>query len=145
MRSPFGPKARITAPDGRDWELYLSRFRGPPWEPADYDSPAELMTWTWSPSGGVLLVLLEIPLFLFHCVVVPAATYVIRLPAAALRSRRSQTWTVEAVCWWPHEQRFRWSVESRDRARVTAEIAAGISEGRWAQPAGAVFHGQETR
>jgi hypothetical protein len=36
-------------------------------------------------------------------------------------------------------------VEAGDRARVKAEIAGGIREGRWAQPAGAVFHGQETR
>jgi len=123
----------------------VSRFRGPPWEPADYDSPTELLTWTWSPSGGVLLVLLEIPLFLYHCVVVPAVAYVIRLPAAAVRSRRSRTWTVEAVCWWPHEQRFRWSVDARDRDGVAAEIADGISAGRWAQPSAAVFHGEETR
>jgi hypothetical protein len=103
-----------------------------------------MMAWNQNPSGGVLL-LLEIPLFVYHCILVPAFLYLLSLPAAAMRSRRSQTWTVEAVCWWPHEQRFRWSVESRNRARVTAEIAAGIAAGRWAQPAGAVFHGQETR
>jgi hypothetical protein len=102
------------------------------------------MTGNWNPSGGVLL-LLEVPLFVYHCILVPAAGYLLRLPAAAVRSRRSQTWTVEAVCWWPHEQRFRWSVDAGDRARVAAEIAAGIAEGRWAQPTGAVFHGQETR
>jgi hypothetical protein len=144
VRRLFGPKTTITAPDGREWELYVSRFRGPRWEPQDYDSPTELMMWNRNPSGGVL-VLLEIPLFLYYCVVAPAVAYVIRLPAAAVRSRRSRTWTVEAVCWWPHEQRFRWSVDARDRDRVATEIANGIAAGRWAQPSAAVFHGQETR
>jgi hypothetical protein len=102
------------------------------------------MMWNRNPSGGVL-VLLEIPLFLYYCVVAPAVAYVIRLPAAAVRSRRSRTWTVEAVCWWPHEQRFRWSVDAGDRDRVATEIANGIAAGRWAQPSAAVFHGQETR
>ncbi len=122
----------------------MNRFRGPRWRPRDYDSPADLMTWNWNSSGAVLL-LLEIPLYVYNCIVIPAFTYALSLPAAVVRSRRSRTWTVEAVCWWPHEQRFRWSVDAADRDRVTAEIAEAIGEGRWAQPAGAIFHGQETR
>jgi hypothetical protein len=145
VRRLFGPKTTITAPDGAEWELYVSRFRGPRWEARDYDSPTDALTSNWNPSGGIVLLLLEIPLFLYNCILVPAVTYVFSLPVAAVRSRRSRTWTVEALCWWPHEQRFRWTVQSGDRARVAAEIASGIAEGRWAQPAGAVFHGQEVR
>jgi hypothetical protein len=144
MSPSFRPQRTITAPDGREWELYVSKFRGPGWEPQDYDSPTDLMMWNRNPSGGLLL-LLEIPLFVYHCILVPAVSYAVRLPMAVVRARRSETWTVEAVCWWPHEQRFRWSVEAGDRARVTAEIATGIADGRWAQPPGAVFHGQEAR
>jgi hypothetical protein len=102
------------------------------------------MTWNWNPSGSVLL-LLELPLFAYNCILVPAVTFILRLPAAVVRSRRSKTWTVEAICWWPHEQRFRWSVDAADRVRVAAEISQGVAEGRWAQPAGAVFHGEEIR
>jgi hypothetical protein len=98
---------------------------------------------TWS--AGVLLVLLEIPIFVYNCILLPAVGYVLRAPAAIVRSRRSTTWVVEAVSWWPHEQRFQWSVETSERDRVTAEIARGIGEGHWAQPAGAVFHGEVTR
>ena len=123
----------------------MSRFRGPRWQPRDYESPSELITWNWNLSGGVLLLLLEVPLFLYNCVLVPAATFLLRLPAAIVRLRRSETWTVEALCWWPHEQRFRWSVDAANRVRVAAEISQGIAEGRWAHPAGAVFHGEEIR
>ena len=140
----FGPSTTITAPDGREWELYVNRFRGPRWQPRDYDSPTELLTWNRNPSGGVLL-LLEIPLFALNCILLPALGYVLGLPAAVVRSRRAKTWLVEAVSWWPHEQRFQWSVDAEMRDRVTREIATGIAEGRWAQPAGAVFHGQVTR
>jgi hypothetical protein len=103
------------------------------------------MLWNWNASSAVLLLLLEVPLFVYNCILLPAFRVLVSLPAAAVRSRRSRTWTVEVVCWWPHEQRFRWSVGAADRARVTAEIAEGIAEGRWAQPAGAIFHGQEMR
>ena len=140
----FAPEATVTAPDGRVWELYVGRFRGPRWTPREYDSPADAMEWNWN-SSGVVLMLLELPLFVFNCILVPAVTYVLRLPAAVVRSRRSRTFTVEAVCWWPHEQRFRWSVKDGHVPRVMNQIAAGIAEGEWAQPTGAVFHGQETR
>jgi hypothetical protein len=139
------PDLTVVDPAGATWEIYVSRFRGPRWQPRDYESPSELMTWNWNLSGGVLLLLLEVPLFLYNCVLVPAATFLLRLPAAIVRSRRSETWTVEALCWWPHEQRFRWSVDAANRVRVAAEISQGIAEGRWAHPAGAVFHGEEIR
>jgi hypothetical protein len=105
--------------------------------PRDYDAP------DWSLS--VVPIVVAAALFVVYCVVLPAVAYVASLPRAVVRSRRSRTWIVEAVCWWPHEQRFRWSVDTSQCARVTAEVVAGIAEGRWAQPAGALFQGQVTR
>jgi hypothetical protein len=71
--------------------------------------------------------LLEIPLFLIHRAVLPA------------RACMSTQWTVEAVCWWPSEQRQTWSVGAGDRDRVTAEIADAVQDGRWVTPVGSVL------
>lgn len=129
----------MPAPDGGVWELYLTRSTGNlRWRPADYDVPM------YDVAGGASLLwaVLEIPLFVVNQVLRPTASYLSRLPFVLARSRKADAWTVEAVCWWPHEQRFHWSVSGKDRERVLAEVAAGISEGRWAQPTGAVFHGE---
>ena len=137
------PETTVTDPDGQTWELYVGRPTGVRWRPGDYDElPYE---WDAQTNAAFALALLEVPLFLYHSVLAPAARYVCGLPAGLIRSRRSTTWIVEAVSWWPHEQRFQWSVEASERDRVTAEITRGIVEGRSAQPAGAVFHGEVTR
>jgi hypothetical protein len=136
----FGPKVTIEAPDGATWEVYVSRFRGPRWRAWGYDDPP----YAGSGASGVWVVISAV-LFFVHDILLPAITYVVSLPAALVRSRRSSTWVVEAVCWWPHEQRFQWWVDARDRARVTDEVVTGIAEGRWAQPSGAVFRGEVTQ
>jgi hypothetical protein len=45
---------------------------------------------------------------------VGAFWFVIALPAAVIRSSRSRTRRVEAICWWPNEVRMVW--ECQDRA-----------------------------
>lgn len=133
----FRPEVTVEAPDGSSWEIYVSRVRGPQWRPwtyEDLDLPVNSL-----PS----LVVGSLQFVIFD-VVLPAISFVLRLPFAVLRSRRSRTWVVEAVSWWPHEQRFQWWVDAADRERVRDEVAKGIAEGRWAQPAGAVFNGQVT-
>jgi hypothetical protein len=129
----FRPEVTVDAPDGSTWEVYVSRFRGPKWRPWRYDEPPYVN------SGAVLVDAVQSVVYDF---VLPAVSYVLRLPAAFVRSRRSSTWIVEAVCWWPQEQRFQWWVDAGDRVRVADEVAEGIAEGRWAQPTGAVFRGQ---
>ena len=137
----FRPEVTVEAPDGRSWEIYVTRFRAPRWRPWDYDDEPPYVS---SNASGAWFVLAAVQFAIFD-VVLPAISFVLRLPAAFVRSRRSNTWVVEAVCWWPQEERFQWWVEARDRSRVTDEVAKGIAEGRWAQPAGAVFNGQVTR
>ena len=136
----FGRKATVDAPDGRTWEVYVNHVRGPRWREWAYDeAPYEAVNAT----EGWLVI--EAVQFVVFGVVLPTISYVLRLPAAVVRSRRSRTWVVEAVSWWPHEERFQWWVDAGDRARVADEVVKGIAEGRWAQPAGAVFRGQVTR
>lgn len=134
------PEVTVEAPDGRTWEVYVSRFRGPQWRPWSYEEP--LYGNSNAAAGWLAIGAVQ---FLVYDVVLPTISYVLRLPAAFVRSRRSTTWVVEAVCWWPHEERFQWWVDGGERSRVTQEVVAGIAAGRWAQPAGAVFNGQVSR
>jgi hypothetical protein len=141
------PDRTVNAPDGGVWELYVSRGNGGlRWQPRDYDS-SPVSGEDGVSSGALSLVglIVEIPLFLFNQILFPAVRYLLRLPFGLVQSRSSDTWTVEAVRWWPREERYSWSVgDASQRERVLAEVASGITEGRWAQPTGAVFHGEST-
>lgn len=119
------------------WEIYVTRSPAPGWTPLDYDVPIRSGS-----SASIVWLILEIPVFLVSAILVPAVLFILRLPAALVRSRRSKVWSIEAVTWWPREQRLRWSTPRDQHVRVLQEIAAGISEGHIVQPAGAVFHGE---
>lgn len=80
--------------------------------------------------------LLEIPVFVFNQVLLPIARIVVRAPFALARSRMSDRWSIEAVCWWPSEQRLVWSVSAADRDRVTDEITNALRDGHWVTPVG---------
>lgn len=133
MRGWFRPERTVTAPDGRTWEIYVGRATALRWRPSDYEQHE---TYGVSDAGSWLWMLLEIPVFLFNQVVLPAVRFVVSAPFAYARSRTSNRWNVEAVCWWPSEQRVVWSVGSSDRDRVTAEIANGLGQGRQVTPVG---------
>ena len=113
----FRPSRTVTAPDGRRWEIYVGRATGLRWRPSDYDYP---QTYGVTDAGSVIWKLLEIPVFLFNQVVLPAVRYVLAAPFALARAGRSDRWTVEAVCWWPSEERLVWTVAASDRERVLA-------------------------
>ena len=59
--SVFRPKRKVTAPDGCEWEIYVSRVPLPAWRPAR-NSTFDL---TGMPVDYLFL-LLEIPRFLFN-------------------------------------------------------------------------------
>ena len=80
--------------------------------------------------------LLEIPVFVFNQVLLPIARIVVRAPFALARSRMSDRWSSEAVCWSPSEQRLVWSVSAADRDRVTDELTNALRDGHWVTPVG---------
>lgn len=137
----FTPVRKVTDPDGRSWEVYAFRMQVPSWRDGDAAGLGD--PWE-SPVGGLFFVpwlLAQIPLFLFHHVLVPAVRFVLALPRAAVGSRRTTTWTVEAVSFFPAEDRYAWTTTSDHRRRVVDQVATGLEQGEIARPLGAAFHG----
>lgn len=80
--SVFRPSRKVTAPDGTEWELYVSRFALPPWRPARYTRPDPIT----SAPFELVLFLLSIPVFLVEQVAWPLLRFVLELPGAAARA-----------------------------------------------------------
>ena len=127
------PSRTVTAPDGRTWEIYVGRATGLRWRPNDYEYA---QTYGVADAGSLIWTLLEIPVFLFNQVVLPAVRYVLVAPLALARSRLSDRWNVEAVCWWPSEERLVWSVAGSDLDRVLAEVTDALRDCHRVTPAG---------
>ncbi len=134
----FSPARKVTAPDGREWEIYVSQAPLPPWRPSAYQGSA------FGEAGtpfDVVVFLLEIPLFFFNQLLLPLVRFLVDLPSTALRGRRSQTVTIEAICFGPRNERWVWTAARDHRDRVVDQIAGAFARGEPAQPLGAEFKG----
>ncbi len=134
----FSPVRKVTAPDGREWEIYVSHLPVPAWRPSPYQGSA--LGGAGTPFDLVVF-LLEIPLFVFNQLLLPLFRFLVDLPATALRGRRSRTVTIEAICFGPRDERWVWTAGLDHRDRVVAEIAEALTRGEPAQPLGAEFKG----
>jgi hypothetical protein len=135
--SVFRPKRKVTAPDGCEWEIYVSRVPLPAWRPARYS--------TFDLTGmpvDYLFLLLEIPRFLFNQILLPLARFAVDLPAAALRGRRTRTVTIEAICFWPRRESLVWTAGREHENRVVDQIVAALERAEAAEPVGATFRGR---
>jgi hypothetical protein len=137
--SIFSPRRKVTAPDGVEWEIYISRFAFPRWRPATYDGLASTGSGT---PADLLFFVLEIPLFVFNQIVLPLGRLVVDLPSAAMRGRRTTDVTVEAVCFWPHRVSLVWTTTPNDADIVVSRIAAALARGDEPNPPDARFVGR---
>jgi hypothetical protein len=139
----FRPTRKVTDPKGREWEIYVSRYSTPAWQPNDYDSFAD------DPMFGRLMILgllLEIPLFLYHSVLVPIVRFLVVTPYRFLRGRGSRTIWIEAISWGvaPRKDTIVWTTTPDHLVRVLDQIASGLAEGDVPQPLGGAFQGRAT-
>ena len=67
--------------------------------------------------------------------------YPIDLVAAALRARRSDTWTIEAVTWGGHRERHRWVTTAEYRRQVLLQVEGGLERGDDPRPRHATYIG----
>jgi len=126
----------VTAPDGVEWEIYVSRFALPAWRPEAYG---------FSPTGtplDLVFFVLEIPVFVFKQILLPFGRLVVELPAAAVQARRAATVTVEAVCFWPSRVSLAWTTSPDHATVVVSRVAAALARGEEPQPPDARFVGR---
>ena len=120
--SVFRPAARVTGPDGREWEIYAYKIKVRDREPWDVEDPvttAPAETLFWLLQAIVWLVGL-IPRALLRLADVARA---------ALTSVRSDEWTVEAVTWLPQETRYTWTTTREHKGQVVAQVEGSLARG----------------
>jgi hypothetical protein len=83
------PARRVLDPDGREWEVYVSRTVLPEWRPAGSELPQP-------PGGGgpagVVLMAIDAVLSVLGAVLVPLVRMAVALPLAWLRGRRATSY-----------------------------------------------------
>jgi hypothetical protein len=145
--SLFRPIRKVTDPRGREWEIYVSRYSTPKGEPNDDDSLADEVTGIGGSGGrGLAELLLELPRFLYHQLLVPIGRFLVLAPYRSLRSRRATTVWIEAISWGvaPHKESIRWTTTPDHASRVLEQIARGLAAGDVARPLGGVFQGRSS-
>jgi hypothetical protein len=93
--------------------------------------------------GSVSLVFaaVDVVLSVIYDLLVPLLRWLVTAPFTLIRSSRSSRRTIEALSIWPHEERYVWATEDTEVDRVVEEIAAGLGQGKFLQPAGSEFLG----
>jgi hypothetical protein len=137
----FRPARTVTGPHGEYWELYVSKTALPAWRERE---PGGLEYGT----GDARSDLLELPLMvvgaLWGMLIAPLLRFVVLLPFAFVRGRRSRAVRIEAVNGFPQREVYLWTTTDDGVERVLDEIVAGLAAGKFAQPEGAVYSGRET-
>jgi hypothetical protein len=135
----FRPARKVTDPNGRDWEIYVSRSELPKWRPAGGDYDNTVSSWWWlEPLAHTILLL---PLFLLYQIVVPLVRALAELPGIIVRGRRSGIRIVEAISFWPVKETYTWTTTGDHVERVVDQVARGLEQGEFAHPLGATFRG----
>jgi len=137
----FRPARTVTGPHGEYWELYVSKTALPAWRERE---PGGLEYAT----GDARSDLLELPLMVvgavWGMVIAPLLRFVVLLPFAFVRGRRSRAVRIEAVNGFPHREVYLWTTTDDGVERVLDEIASGLAAGKFVQPEGAVYSGLES-
>jgi hypothetical protein len=115
----FRPSARVTSPDGREWEIYAYKIKlndlddfGPDEDDLIYGR------------GGPLLFLVNLVLL------VPRL--LIRLGQAAisgLEMLRSDEWTIDAITFYPRQTVYTWTTTSEYKGQVLAQVEGHLARG----------------
>ena len=121
--SVFRPSARVTGPDGSEWELYAYRIQRPRRRPLPHrpgarrrllgDTRALLVRLLWD------------------------------VPRAALAAVGSDDWTIEAVTWTPRRTSLGWRTTREYRGHVLAQVEGQLARGETPKPHHARYLGTE--
>jgi hypothetical protein len=123
--SVFRPTVRLTAPDGREWELYAYKLEVG--GRAEWDTDVADADVQAGPAAAELAILNAL---------VWLVTLVPRLLArlldacvAAVRAARSDDWTIEAITFMPQKQSYVWKTTGEFRGQVLAQVEGSLARG----------------
>lgn len=123
--SVFRPAVRLTAPDGREWEIYAYKIAMG--ERAEWDTDVVDVEGVYSPAvaefallNAVVWLVMLVPRLLVR---------VVDAGVAALGSLRSDEWTIEAITFMPQRQSYVWRTTSEYRGQVLAQVEGNLARG----------------
>jgi hypothetical protein len=127
--SVFRPSARLTAPDGREWEIYAYKLevgdRGE-WdtdlldEHGPYPGTVAAASAVFAIVNAVVWLVMLIPRLLLRLV---------DIGIAAVRAARSDTWTIQAITFMPQHETYTWKTTSEYRGQVLAQVQGSLQRG----------------
>jgi hypothetical protein len=94
--------------------------------------------------AALLFALLDMVVAVVYDLLIPLLRAIVAAPVAFVRSSKSGRRTIEALTLWPHEERYVWETDAERVDHVLEEIALGLGQGTFVQPAEAVFLGRQT-
>ena len=123
--SVFRPSVRLTAPDGREWEIYAYKLDVAGRAESDTDvvnadvpvgpAAAELAI-----VNGLVWLVMLLPRLLAR---------LLDAGAAAIRAARSDDWTIEAITFMPQKQSYVWKTTGEYRGQVLAQVEGSLARG----------------
>jgi hypothetical protein len=106
--SVFRPSARVSSPDGRDWEIYAYKINLRDHVGRNTDEPGRE------------------PFLVRLVLLVPRALARLRDTLDALRS---DDWTIDAVTYYPRQVVHTWTTTSEYRGQVLAQVEGHLARG----------------
>lgn len=135
--SLFRAARKISCPNGDYWELYASKTALPSWrERGGSDSLGD-------PRADLLMLPFAVIGAIWGMLIAPFLRFVVLLPVAVVRGRRSRAVRIEAVRTFPDREVLLWTTTEGSLDVVLDEIAAGLAAGKIVHPEGAVYSGRE--
>jgi hypothetical protein len=123
--SVFRPSARLTAPDGREWEIYAYKLQVG--ARAEWDTDLLDDQPGYGP-GGAEIALVNAVAWL--ALLVPRLLFrLVDVAVGAVRALSSDAWTIEAITFMPQRQSYTWRTTSEYRGQVLAQIEGSLARG----------------
>jgi len=123
--SVFRPAVRLTAPDGREWEIYA--YKVSVGDRAEWDTDLVDTDGVYTPAGaglalvnGVVWLVTLVPRLLMR---------LFDAGVAGVRTLRSDTWTIEAITFMPQRQSYVWRTTTEHRGQVLAQVEGNLARG----------------
>jgi hypothetical protein len=121
----FRPSVKVTGPEGREWEVYAYKINVGPrgYFESDLDDvpvgSATVAAELWF-VGALVWIVMLVPRLVLR---------VGDVAVAAVRAAASDRWTIEAVTWLPHPERYAWSTTSEYKGQVLAQVEGHLARG----------------